>query len=114
MMPSRGSEPEMVLLDTTVLLDHTSLVRAYISHQYEGQIQIFIKLTVEGGKRFGEITTTYLNKRIGIVLDGKLYSAPVIKEQILGGGVGISGNFTEDEAQAIVKKLNESVSSSHN
>ncbi len=50
-----------------------------------------------GSQRFGKITTTSVGKRIAIVLDNKLISAPQIREPITGGSGIISGNFTFQE-----------------
>ncbi len=105
----RDSPPETVLLETTVLLDHTALLQASVEHE-QGQPVILIKLTPAGSKRFGEITTMFLNKRIGLVLYGQLYCAPVVRSRILGGSLEIPGNFTEFEAIDLVRKLNRSVS----
>ena len=103
----RDQPPEVVLLDTTVLLDQTALLQASVE-QEQGGTAIRIKLTPEGGKRFGEISAAYLNKRVGIVLYGRLYCSPVIRSQILCGDLEIVGNFAGFEAIELVHKLNQS------
>ena len=50
-----------------------------------------------GAQKFGKITTSDVGKRIAIVLDNKLISAPQIREPITGGSGIISGNFTFQE-----------------
>ncbi len=52
-----------------------------------------------GSKIFEEITTANVNKRLAIILDGNLYSAPVIREPISGGDAQITGDFTMEEAK---------------
>ncbi len=52
-----------------------------------------------GARLFGEITAANVNRRLAIILDGTIYSAPVIKEAIPGGKAVISGSFTPDEAK---------------
>ena len=47
-----------------------------------------------GAKRFGKATSTGIGKQLAIVLDGKIVSAPVIRETIASGSGQISGNFT--------------------
>ena len=47
-----------------------------------------------GGQRFGKSTLANVGKRIAIVLDNKVISAPQIKEPITGGSGTISGNFS--------------------
>jgi len=47
-----------------------------------------------GAKRFGKATTTGIGKKLAIVLDGKIISAPVIQDAIISGSGQISGGFT--------------------
>ena len=51
-----------------------------------------------GAEKFGRTTTKNVGKRIAIVLDKKVISAPVIREAITSGSGNISGNFTFQEA----------------
>jgi len=51
-----------------------------------------------GAKKFGKITSKNLGKRLAIILDNKIISAPSIREPILGGAGQISGNFTFQSA----------------
>ena len=51
-----------------------------------------------GAKRFGKITTNNVGKRLAIILDNKIISAPQIREAILGGNGQISGSFTFQSA----------------
>jgi len=51
-----------------------------------------------GAKKFGKATSTGVGKRLAIVLDGKIISAPTIREPIIGGSGQISGNFTFQSA----------------
>jgi len=51
-----------------------------------------------GAKRFDQITAANVGKRMAIVLDDTVYSAPVIRERISGGSAQISGSFSEQEA----------------
>lgn len=51
-----------------------------------------------GTERFGRITKNNVGKRLAIVLDNKVQSAPVIREEITGGEASISGIFSMEEA----------------
>ena len=51
-----------------------------------------------GAKKFGRATTQNVGKQLAIILDGKIISAPSIREPILGGSGQISGNFTFQSA----------------
>jgi preprotein translocase subunit SecD len=52
----------------------------------------------EGSKLFGDLTTLNVGKRMAIVLDDNIHSAPVIREAITGGTAMIEGNFSYEEA----------------
>jgi preprotein translocase subunit SecD len=51
-----------------------------------------------GAQKFGRVTTDNVGKRMAIILDNKLISAPSIREPITAGNGNISGNFTFQEA----------------
>src|SRR5690606_1365606 len=56
-------------------------------------------------RRFGEVTSANVGKPFAIVLDGKVLSAPVIREPIIGGSGQISGNFTINETVTLAALL---------
>jgi len=51
-----------------------------------------------GAKRFGKATSTGIGKQLAIILDGKIVSAPVVRDAIISGNGQISGNFTFQSA----------------
>ena len=51
-----------------------------------------------GAKKFGKATTANVGKQLAIILDGKIISAPSIREPIVGGSGQITGNFTFQSA----------------
>jgi SecD/SecF fusion protein len=59
---------------------------------------VSIEMTGHGTRVFANITEKNVGKRLAIVLDGIVRSAPVIREKILGGSAQISGSFTHEEA----------------
>jgi preprotein translocase subunit SecD len=54
-----------------------------------------------GAKLFEQITGANVKKRLAIILDNNVYSAPVIQERIAGGRAQITGRFTTDEANEL-------------
>jgi preprotein translocase subunit SecD len=60
---------------------------------------VSISFNAAGAKLFEEVTGANVKKRLAIVLDNTVYSAPVIQEKIAGGNAQITGNFTMDEAK---------------
>lgn len=62
---------------------------------------VAIQFDTVGAKIFEEITASNINKQLAIVLDGTVYSAPVIRQIISGGKASITGSFTFDEANEL-------------
>lgn len=79
-----------------------------------GRFRIILKFTDKGSKQFADVTKAIADEgrssgrlgRLAIVLDGKLYSAPTVREQINGGSAEISGSFTQREAVDLSNVLN--------
>lgn len=59
----------------------------------------------EGAKQFAAITSENVGRQFAIVLDGKVISAPVIQEPIVGGSGQIQGNFTIAETSSLAALL---------
>jgi SecD/SecF fusion protein len=59
---------------------------------------VSLDMTSRGGKVFAHITEKNVGRRMAIVLDDVVRSAPVIRERILGGSAQISGSFTHEDA----------------
>lgn len=71
-----------------------------------GRREIDLSFTPEGAKEFGKLTEANIGRRLAIVLDGKLYSAPVLQTAIYGGQAQITGDFSQDEAKNVSDALN--------
>ena len=69
------------------------------------EVVVNFKMTPKGGREFGELTGRHIGRRMAIILDGKVYSAPVIKTRIGGGSGQITGRFTWDEAATLALVL---------
>ncbi|WP_088310249.1 protein translocase subunit SecD [Novosphingobium sp. B 225] len=59
----------------------------------------------QGGAKFARLTTENVGKPFAIILDGKVLSAPVIEEPILGGTARISGSFNTESANQLAIAL---------
>jgi preprotein translocase subunit SecD len=57
-----------------------------------------VEFNAAGTKTFGDLTEANVGRRLAIVLDGNVHSAPVIRERIPSGNAQISGGFTSQEA----------------
>ncbi|MBA8667475.1 protein translocase subunit SecD [Holosporaceae bacterium 'Namur'] len=70
-----------------------------------GSAVVHFKLTGVGSKIFADLTSKNTGKLLAIVLDGKIISAPGIREPILGGSGTISGNFSIQSANELALLL---------
>ncbi len=83
------------------LLTGSELTRAEVQADPNstGNWQVSIEFTATGTRVFGEVTEQSVGRRLAIILDGTLYSAPRINERIPGGRAVITGQFTVEEAR---------------
>ena len=82
-----------------------SVARAMPVRDQFGQIKIALEFNSKGAADFSRVTGENLHRQLAIVLDGKLYCAPVIQSVITGGHAEISGSFSNEEAQQIADAL---------
>jgi preprotein translocase subunit SecD len=101
-----ANEKEKYLLYSIPILDGSMLVDAKVGYDRQNnQPLISFKLNGQGAKIFGDFSGKSVGKRMAVVLDNKVYSAPVIRERIGGGSGQISGNFTPQEAHDVAIAL---------
>lgn len=88
-----------ILLDEQILMTGEMVKNAQvrISNQFN-EPYVSIDFTSRGGRVFAKLTEDNVGKRMAIVLDDIVRSAPVIREKILGGSAQISGSFTHEDA----------------
>ena len=79
-----------------------------------GRYKIILRFTSQGKEQFSQVTKMIADEgqragrlgRLAIVLDGKLYSAPTVREQINSDSAEISGSFSQREAIDLANVLN--------
>ncbi|MEO6509216.1 MAG: protein translocase subunit SecD [Patescibacteria group bacterium] len=74
--------------------------------QQNGQPQVSLEFTPDGGKLFGEVTGRNVGKQVAIYLDYYPISAPLVQQAITDGNAVISGNFSTDEAKQLAIAIN--------
>ena len=99
-------KPESTLLTDPPLLDSKAIRYVAVDYDAEQHPFILINLTVDGAKRFEQITKDMVGREIGLVIGGQLYSTPRILETIHGGKIAISGSFTARQAANLATRLN--------
>jgi hypothetical protein len=107
---ARGGPLETLHVQKTVLLDQSILKTATVVRDEQlGTPVIELQLTESGSQRFAIVSRAGKGRRLAIIIGGQLYSAPMIREEIAGGRVVISGNFSEKEATGLVERIQRSV-----
>jgi preprotein translocase subunit SecD len=74
---------------------------ARVDFDQNGQVEVSLRMTSAGADDFSRITSENVGRQLAIVLDGVVYSAPVIRSAITGGQASISGSFTTEEARRL-------------
>jgi preprotein translocase subunit SecD len=88
-----------LLMKKQSVLTGSLLSEAKVSLDNLAQPYVSISFNAEGAKLFDQVTAANVKKRMAIILDNNVYSAPVIQERISGGNAQITGNFSMDEAK---------------
>jgi preprotein translocase subunit SecD len=83
--------------------DH--LAKASSGFDNNNEPAVFIGFDGVGTRKFAKITTEFTGHRMAIVLDGVVYSAPNLREPILGGNASITGSFDIKESQDLALVL---------
>jgi preprotein translocase subunit SecD len=89
-----------ILMKKETLLSGDLMTEARVNiDQRFSEPYVSIVFNATGAKIFEDITGQNVKKRLAIILDGNVYSAPVIQEKISGGNAQITGSFSMDEAK---------------
>lgn len=95
----QGQKERQIAVEKDVMLTGEDVDDARPAFDQMNQAYVTLNFNSRGGRIFERVTGENVGRRMAIVLDGKVYSAPVIRERIGGGRASISGNFTTAEAQ---------------
>jgi len=108
MRPSdrNSQETKIPLEDKTVLTgQYITDARVEIGSRSFGEAHISLNFDPQGAKIFERITSENVGRKLAIVLDGVVYSDPVIRERIPSGRADISGSYTDEEAKVLAIAL---------
>ncbi|QFR49780.1 protein translocase subunit SecD [Sulfurimonas lithotrophica] len=104
-LPDAKNEAHKYLVKEIPILDGGMLTDAHVGFDQNNRPVINFTLNAEGAAIFGDFTGKNVGKRLAIVLDGKVYSAPNINERIGGGSGQISGDYTVMQAKDLAIAL---------
>jgi RNA polymerase sigma factor (sigma-70 family) len=92
-------------------LDQTAIASACLVTNWQtGGPEIEITLTPQGASQLAKLTRENIDKRIAVVFDGQMYSAPVIRAELTSGKIPVVVPIPEDQARELVQKINEAAS----
>jgi preprotein translocase subunit SecD len=97
--------PSHYVVRRRIMVSGDRLVDASSGFDQNNRSAVFIRFDQVGARQFGRATQENVNRPFAIVLDGKVISAPVINEPILGGTAQITGDFSVAEAQDLALLL---------
>ncbi len=88
-------------------LDGSAVTNASVTYESRtnGEPKVSMSMNAEGANIWAHLTKDNIGKQIAIVLDGTVYSYPVVNQEISGGNSEISGHFTVEEATDLVNVL---------
>lgn len=105
-LPFVNNPDNKILLKEIPILDGSQITDARVAKDNNTNLPIIVfTLNSVGAKVFANFSGNNIGNRMAIVLDNKVYSAPVINERIGGGSGQISGAFSEEEASNIAIAL---------
>lgn len=86
-------------VDATPAMTGDKVVKAKaVTNQQLGGFAVTIEFSSAGAREFATTTDRYKGKELAIVVGNRVYSAPGIREKIIGGSAWITGKFTKEEA----------------
>lgn len=106
MLPSRDNAGQPIPVERRVIVEGEDLVDAQPAFdQRSAEPIVNFRFNVRGAQRFGQATSEGVGRRLAIVLDNEVVSAPVVQTAITGGSGQISGRFTVQQANDLAVLL---------
>ncbi len=100
-----GKEQKYYLLESKQLMTGSALSDAKVVMDSYQRPVVNFTLTKEYADKFADLTSENIGRYLAIILDGRVYSAPVIRTRIDGGSGQIEGHFSLDEAKDLALVL---------
>ena len=86
-------------------LEGDVVVNAKDEYDHYGKPAVSMSMNTDGARRWAQLTKQNVGKSIAIVLDGYVYSAPNVNQEITGGNSQITGHFTPEQAKDLANVL---------
>ena len=86
-------------------LEGDVVVDARQEFDQNSQPEVSMRMNAKGTNEWKKLTRANINRRVAIVLDNNVYSAPIVNNEITNGNSSIAGNFTVEEARDLANIL---------
>src|SRR3989338_105489 len=96
---------DTIVLETEPIMAGDKLTNASVGFDSYGQAVVEFQLDKDGAKILDAATFKNIGRKLAIILDGKVHSAPVIRDRIPNGRGQISGSFTVQQASDLALVL---------
>lgn len=101
-VPLKSKEGGTLLVDDEVSMSGSAIRTATVElSPTTNEIEVLLQLNSAGSEIFERLTGDNIGRRLAIVLDGQVHSAPTIRSRISGGTAQITGGFTMDDARRL-------------
>jgi SecD/SecF fusion protein len=94
-----------ILIEKPIMMKGDMVKNARTAFGNFGEPMVELELNSAGARMFGSVTKAHVGRRLAIILDNMVYSAPNINEPILGGRAQITGSFSLEEAKDLALVL---------
>ncbi len=95
---TKGIKRQPILVQKKALMTGAAIKGASVRIGDFNEPYVSVDFNAAGARLFGQITGANVNRRLAIILDDVVRSAPTIKERIAGGKAQITGSYTSEEA----------------
>jgi preprotein translocase subunit SecD len=99
------TEFESTVLEDEILISEKDIAEVYAEKDYGGRPSMIIRFTASGAKKLADVTEKFRGRNLAVVFEGNIILSARIIEQIRDGSLRVSGSFTQNEIDVMVKKI---------
>jgi len=100
-----ANSDEKIYLHKEAIITADDIDEAEATHGRLGDYLVNVRFTGDGARKMEKATSENILKRLAIIIDGKVLSAPTIQSTI-SSSCQITGNFTKESAESVAKSIN--------
>lgn len=100
---------DTLYLDPVAICTPVDFKTAEMAFGYAGRPVVQVELNDAGREKFTGATRTNVGKKLAIIGNGRLLSAPVVQSEIAGGMFEVSGSFSVEEAKGLAERIRKDI-----